>query len=82
VATIVVVPRAATDVGVMFIATAAGRPATKVTRADAGTPPIKATTFALPTVVGALKNTCATPLVFVVAVELDKVPAAVVKVTG
>jgi len=39
VATIVVVPKAATDVAV-FIATAAGRPATKLTRTDAGTPPV------------------------------------------
>jgi hypothetical protein len=39
VATIVVVPKAATDVA-MFIATAAGRPATKLTRTDAGTPPV------------------------------------------
>jgi hypothetical protein len=40
VAIIVVVPFSATDVGVMFIATAAGRPATKLTRTDAGTPPV------------------------------------------
>lgn len=40
VAIIVVVPEAATDVGVVFIATAAGRPATKLTRTDAGTPPV------------------------------------------